>query len=189
MQDLGAGRSCYTMQVTLWVFLAVLAMVTLAAACDRGDDIPTLERRAQEINKVVMCPVCPGESIDQSQHELAVQMRSIVEDRLQIGWSEQQIKDFFVERYGPSVLLEPPRHGFDLLVWIVPPAGLGLAVVALYLVLRMMVGSKGRDGDVVSSTSALTEEERAIYLSRVASALALEDQKVDTTDDRLEDDT
>ena len=189
MQDLGAGRPCYTMQVTLWVFLAVLAMVTLAAACDRGNDIPAIERRAQEINKVVMCPVCPGESIDQSQHELAVQMRSIVEDKLDMGWSEQQVKDFFVERYGPSVLLEPPRHGFDLLVWIVPPVGFGLALAALYLVLRMMVSSKGRDDDVVSSISVLTEEERDIYLTRAVSVLALEDQKVDTTGDHIEDDT
>jgi cytochrome c-type biogenesis protein CcmH len=65
-------------------------------------------------------------------------MRGIVAERLEEGWTEGQITDFFVERYGPSVLMEPPSDGANVVVWLVPPLGLALAGVALFAVLRQM---------------------------------------------------
>ena len=118
----------------------LLALAVLAGGCASSDDggVPELERRAAALNKAVMCPVCPGESIDQSQNPLSVQMRGIVEEKLAEGWSEREIKDFFVERYGPSVLLEPPTEGFSLAAWIVPPLAFALAIASLLLTLRWM---------------------------------------------------
>ncbi len=72
-----------------------------------------LEQVAQGLYEVILCPVCPGESIARSQNPLAVQMRTIVIERLTEGWSGQRIKDFFVERYGASVLLKSPTEGDD----------------------------------------------------------------------------
>jgi len=57
---------------------AAMALVAVLAACSAKADVPELERLAQQVNKGVMCPLCPGESIDQSQNPLAVQMRGIV---------------------------------------------------------------------------------------------------------------
>ena len=120
-------------------FLAILFAVMLAAAsCNLGSDVPALERRATELNKAIMCPICPGESIDQAQNTLALQMRGIVRDKLADGETEDQIKQFFVERYGPSVLLEPPRQGFSLTAWVVPPLAVAAGIAMFLLALRVM---------------------------------------------------
>ena len=89
-----------------------------------------------------MCPVCPGESIDQSQNPLALQMRELVKDKLDQGWSDQQIQDYFVERYGPSVLLAPPRSGVGLVIWIVPPVIVIFAILILIMVIKSMTKNK-----------------------------------------------
>ena len=160
----------------------LLALVALLTACTVAaiDQLPEGERRANALNKTIMCPVCPGESIDQSQNALAVQMRGIVQEKLSDGWDDDQIKEFFVERYGPSVLLEPPTAGFSLAAWIVPPVAFGMAVVALLLTLRWM-----RISGLREESQAVTPTEDRDYESRVddaigpigASASARDDQK------------
>ena len=147
--------------------VGVFAAITLLAftACTRGDGLSDLERRAYEINQTVMCPVCPGESIDQSQNPLAVKMRGIVLNRLQQGWTEQQIKDHFVDSYGDSVLLSPPSKGFSLLIWILPPVGIVTAAAALMFALRAM--TKGREVSEALDAIELTESERLAYTERI----------------------
>ena len=151
--------------------VVAIAFGLFAVACTLGEDIPPLERRAQEIDKVVMCPVCPGESIDQSQNALAKQMRAIVVEKLEQGWTGEQIKEFFVERYGPSVLLEPPRRGFNLLAWTLPPAGVAAAGLALYFALRSMRRPQATELRQEVHISNLSEEERAEYFRRIEAAL------------------
>jgi cytochrome c-type biogenesis protein CcmH len=153
----------------------LFALTAVIFGCSVQQGVPTIERLAQQINKGVMCPVCPGESIDQSQHPLAVQMRRIVAEKLDQGWTKGQINDFFVERYGPSVLLEPPREGFNLVVWLVPPAVFAAAGAALYLVMRVMVRSRAIGSDGAVGAAEMSEEERAGYIGRVEAALALEE--------------
>ena len=119
----------------LWVCLTI---ALLLVACEIQQEIPSLERRAHKLNKVIMCPVCPGESIDQSQNDLAVQMRGIVKVKLEQGWTEEQIKDFFVDGYGLSVLLEPPSSGFNLVLWIIPPIVLFVAILTVVIILLFM---------------------------------------------------
>ena len=152
------------------LFLAAIMSFTLACASD--DQLPPLEARAQEINKTVMCPVCPGESIDQSQHPRAKAMRGVVDEKLAEGSTNDEIRDFFVERYGPSVLLEPPREGLNWLVWVVPPLGVLAAALALYLVLRFAVRSSPRSNATADDAPSLTEAERDDYFRRIEAALA-----------------
>ena len=167
-------------------FLPPLAFAILLAAimaaslgCGADEELPVLEARAQEINKTVMCPVCPGESIDQSQHPRATAMRAVVDEKLAEGSSNDDIRQYFVDRYGPSVLLEPPREGLNWLVWIVPPVGLLAAAIALYLVLRMAVRtSPGADASA-TGVAVLTDTERDDYFLRIEAALAS-----DSDDDR-----
>ena len=93
---------------------------------------------AQGIEKRLMCPVCPSETIDQSQVQLAKQMRDIVREKLAAGESREEIFQFFVDRYGTGVLAEPPRSGFNLLVWVVPPIALVFGGLVLAVALRAM---------------------------------------------------
>ena len=150
---------------------AVFAAVVLAslaafgcAAVDGGRGAPELERRAHEMNKTVMCPLCPGESIDQSQNPLSVQMRAVVSEKIAAGWTDDQIREFFVERYGPSVLMEPPAEGFGLAAWIVPPVAVAVAVAALLGALRWM-SSRAADG------GAAGNDAQPRYLARLQDAL------------------
>ena len=148
---------------------ALITAIALAYGCvtTTAPDVPDEERRASALNKSLMCPVCPGESIDQSQNPLAVQMRAIVDEKLALGWSEREIKDFFVERYGPSVLMEPPSEGFGIAAWIVPPLAFALAIASLYLTLRWMRRISEQDQD---NESEMEDSERMEYVRRLDAA-------------------
>ncbi len=148
--------------------LALTVIVVAAAGCSTASEVPDLERRAQQINKSVMCPVCPGESIDQSQHPLAVQMRVAVDEKLVEGWSDAQVRGFFVERYGSAVLLEPPAEGAHLVAWIVPPLGTALALAALFVVVRLMARPRSRPA---APADEMTAAERDEYVARIEAAL------------------
>ena len=124
-----------------FLILAIF-FTALTASCYNAVDSSYSEERAHELNENVMCPVCPGESIDQSQNPLAIQMREIIKNKLDQGWTDQEIKDYFVEKYGPSVLLAPPSSGVSLIIWIVPPIIVVFAILILIAVIKSMSKSK-----------------------------------------------
>jgi cytochrome c-type biogenesis protein CcmH len=162
-------RIAYLPKSIPMTMLAVAALALLISACTvlGESDVPDIERRAQRLNETIMCPVCPGESIDQSANPLAGQMRAIVDEKLNEGWTDRQIEEFFVERYGPSVLLQPPAQGFSLAAWVVPPVAFVLAIASLLLTLRWMrISAAAERGDG-------TEEHvgREDYLSRLEETL------------------
>lgn len=145
------------------------------------------EEEAQAIDQMLMCPVCPAESIDQAQVPLARQMRQRVRELLAEGASRQEVLDYFADRYGQYVLASPPKSGFNLLAWILPIAGLVAALGAALLVLRAM---QGRDsGPVVRETVAIEPEDSLEpYLAAVDRSLDLErargaDEEVEAADD------
>jgi cytochrome c-type biogenesis protein CcmH len=104
------------------------AMVTLASAA-----APVSEEAVQSVAAQLRCVVCQNLSVADSPSETARQMRDIVRERLAAGDTREQVLAYFVDRYGPWILLSPPRRGFALLVWVAPfaalAAGLGLAAV------------------------------------------------------------
>ena len=96
---------------------------------------PILEARAHEIGSVLRCLVCQNESIEQSEADLARDLRVMVRERLVAGDTDQQVIKFMVDRYGEFVLLQPVFGPHTLLLWIAAPAfllsGLAGAVIAL----------------------------------------------------------
>ena len=169
----------------MWGWFAVaVAVAIFVASCGLGDDIPDDELRIQSLNKVIMCPVCPGESIDQSQNQLAGQMRAIVAEQVREGRSDAQIKAFFVERYDQSVLLEPPQEGFSLLVWLLPPVGVVAAGVALFLTLRVMRRSADEETDDALEPVPLSDAERSQYFARLEAVLEYDEHFPTPTNDR-----
>ncbi|MEK7814776.1 MAG: cytochrome c-type biogenesis protein CcmH, partial [Chloroflexota bacterium] len=96
-----------------------------------GRVLPYDEGEAQAIDRMLMCPVCPAVTIDQTEVELARHMRRVVREMLAQGSSRQQILDFFAERYGPGVLAAPPKAGVNLLAWILPAVAVFAALGAL----------------------------------------------------------
>ena len=151
MSDFRYRLSVGSRSFLIFLTLCIHASIPLIACSNARADVPVMEQRAQALNRSIMCPVCPGESIDQSQVALAVQMRDIVNEKLAEGWSDEQVREFFVERYGPSVLLQPPTEGLSLLAWLLPPVGVAAAVVVFVFVVRNMRRKpEVSDGDELS---------------------------------------
>ena len=105
---------------------AVLLTLCFNARADQA-----LEDRVRVIASELRCVVCQNLSVADSPAEMAVQMRGIVREQLKAGKSADEIRSYFVSKYGEWVLLAPPAHGFNLTVWILPfaalLAGLGFA--------------------------------------------------------------
>jgi cytochrome c-type biogenesis protein CcmH len=136
------------------------------------------EKRAQSLEKQLICPICPGETLDQSFVQISQDMKRILREKLQEGEDEGQIKDFFVARYGTSVLAAPPRSGFNLVTWIVPPIGIALGVVGLFFVMRQMRRSGANP--VAAGVGGMIPDDPAggdldDYLAEVDRDLALDD--------------
>ncbi len=93
-------------------------------------------------------------------------MREVVREKLAEGQRDEEIKGFFVQRYGPSVLMAPPLQGFHLVAWVVPPAAVLLALGGLLLVLRRLQGDRR-----VAGTSASPEGGQQEYLRRAEAVL------------------
>lgn len=99
-----------------------LALATGALAEEPGTSPlpPPLELRAQQIGKALRCPVCQGMSVSDSPSDVARAQLDKVRELVLQGKSDQEIKDYFVARYGQWILLEPAHDGFAGLVWILP---------------------------------------------------------------------
>ena len=153
----------------LTVIFSVSLLLIVGMGCEYREETPESEKRDQEINSVVMCPVCPGESIDQSQHPLAVQMRNIVVEELENGMNETQIKNYFVDAYGPSVLLEPPTSGINIWVWLVPPIVMVLVLGSVFTILK----KTSRRGNIDDGITYSSDQDQDL-INRVEFALERE---------------
>ena len=101
----------------LVVMAAVVASVVLAALSSR---VGSLDDRARAIEAQLRCPTCQGLSIADSPATSAAQMRTLVQEQLAAGESDDAVRAFFVTRYGRWILLDPPVSGPDLVVWLAP---------------------------------------------------------------------
>jgi cytochrome c-type biogenesis protein CcmH len=117
---------------------ALAAVFCMAAASDPSERLPdpSQEARARHIFEQVRCLVCQNESIDDSQAELAHDLRQIVRDQVQAGRSDEQIKGFLVDRYGEFVLLRPKFSVGNAALWLGPFLVVALGVVLLFGRLR-----------------------------------------------------
>ena len=113
------------------LLVLLLASPALAVQPDEVLDDPALEARARNISQGLRCLVCRNESIDESNADLARDMRLLVRERLVAGESDAEIVDGLVERYGEFVLLTPQADGTNLILWGAPLllllAGAGVA--------------------------------------------------------------
>jgi cytochrome c-type biogenesis protein CcmH len=79
-----------------------------------------LEAKTRDVSKGLRCPVCRGESIQDSPAELSAQMRNVVREQLASGKSPDQVRAYFTEKYGEWILLQPKAEGVNLLVYLLP---------------------------------------------------------------------
>jgi cytochrome c-type biogenesis protein CcmH len=110
---------------------------------------PALEARARALMREIRCVVCQSQSIDESDADIAANLRNIVREQLAAGKSEAEIRDYLTARYGDFVLLKPPFNRSTLVLWMAPFALALIALVAGIFTLRarrlQAVASAARD--------------------------------------------
>jgi cytochrome c-type biogenesis protein CcmH len=114
--------------------LPALLVALLAVAFVPAVSADPLDEATRRVARQLMCPVCEGQTVADSNAGLAQDMRAVIRSKLQAGESEQQILDHFVRSYGESILAEPPKHGLGLVAWLGPVLAMGLGAAILGLV-------------------------------------------------------
>ena len=163
----------------LVLLMAVSSVAILTSGCIQEDDL-TADQRAYQLSQQLMCPVCDGQTLDQSQAQLSVDMKAVIQTKIEEGETNAEIRDYFVERYGEIVLASPDAGGFNIIVWIVPAViflGGSLLVGNAYLSMKRR---KRQDGTNVEPASAAstgtgrvsTDAELDEYLERADREMA-----------------
>lgn len=140
--------------------LALALVIGLGAAGSAGavtpDEIlddPALEARARDISAGLRCMVCQNQSIDDSDADLAKDLRVLVRERLTAGDSDDEVVSYIVSRYGDFVLLKPRFNTSTMLLWFAP---------ALFLAagLAFVLRSAGRRRAAPSAAEPLSKQEK-----------------------------
>ncbi len=106
--------------ILLALLFAFASNPAWAIVAGESIDDPVLEARARDIGKTLRCLVCQNQSIDDSNADLAKDLRRLVRERLVAGDSDQAAIDYIVERYGDYVLLKPPFKPITYALWLGP---------------------------------------------------------------------
>ncbi len=146
------------------IAFAVALVFSLALAQTVGNEPPPdLSPQVFEIAKKLRCPVCRGESAAESSAGVTEEMRRQIAEMLAEGKSEDEIIQYFVDRYTEWILYEPPKRGLGLVVWLAPLIGLGLFGFGLYGYLK----TASRRERALSGLEDVSEEELARALAEL----------------------
>lgn len=124
--------------------------------CTVHRDIDALER---EVASQLRCPVCQQLSILDSPSEMAREARKVIRERLEAGQTPEEIKAYFVSKYGEWILLSPRKSGFNLLVWVLPALSIGVGAVVLGTAFRRWLRARGASAGADAGGRDEPEEE------------------------------
>ena len=148
--------------------LALAASLCLGAASEPSERLadPVQEARAKALFSQVRCVVCQNESIDDSQADLAADLRKIVRTEVAQGRNDRQIKAYLVARYGEFILLKPAFSWGNAALWLVPFAIVGLGGVGLLIQTRRRNAESpsAEKADLGQALSAAEQEKLARLL-------------------------
>lgn len=147
-----------------YISLVVMAAFFIfGAQTQSAADNTNVDDRVNDIAHLLMCPVCQGQSVAESNSNLAYDMRQIIRKQLEEGKSEKEIINYFTARYGESILAAPPAKGINWLLWLLPAALTLLAICSAFIYLYRIRGG--------GAPALRTGEENAVrnseYLRRI----------------------
>ncbi|MCI0649999.1 MAG: cytochrome c-type biogenesis protein CcmH [Chloroflexi bacterium] len=128
-----------------------------------------LDDEALEIGAMLRCPVCQNLPVAFSPAQLAGQMRQVIRQKLEAGESREQIIQYFVDRYGETILLEPPKRGFNLVAWRGPFLVVLVGAIGLYWLLRSW--TRTPPPPPPDDLPSVSDEEVAAYEARLVAAI------------------
>lgn len=142
---------------------------------------PTLDEHVHTVAAQLKCPICQNESVADSPSWVAQQMRAIIRQQIQQGKSDQQIIQYFQQRYGNSIVWAPQWQGFGLLTWLVPVALLLIGASLVFFTLRDWQALAPYTGTISSRAEEKSEQPEATdteleqYRQQLIDELAEED--------------
>ena len=145
-------RTLLVLALTLFMAAPALAVLPDEVLAD-----PALEARARTISSQLRCLVCQNESIDDSNADLAREIRLIVRERLVAGDTDEQVMQYLVDRYGEFVLLKPVFAPHTLILWTAAPIVLVIGGIAIVLAAR-----RKRASAEPQETELTPDEQRAL---------------------------
>ena len=119
----------YLLAILLSLVFGLLLIGTVSA--QQLQPTPS-DDQVNAIARQLYCPVCENTPLDVCPTTPCAQWRDLIRQKLAAGWSDQAIKDYFVNQYGARVLGTPPPKGLNLLVYIVPPLAILAGIYVLY---------------------------------------------------------
>jgi len=128
-----------TVRLIRFALLMILALGAAPALAVQPDEVmkdPALEARARALSEELRCLVCQNQSIDDSDAQLARDIRVLIRDRIAQGESNETVRAYLVSRYGDFILLKPPFKPETILLWLSPAAVLGAGLAAALLARR-----------------------------------------------------
>lgn len=147
--------------VILIAIAAVIAVLGLAQAAS-PDRAATQQERVDDVAATIRCPTCQGLSIKDSPSVLAGGSRQIVEQQLRAGRTPDQVRQYFVDRYGASALLSPDPAGPGLLAWVVPAAALPLVAALGWRRLRRPAAAAAGPSEEAAATALASYRDGAL---------------------------
>ncbi len=124
----------------------------------------TIDDQVTSIANLLMCPVCQGQSVGESNSNLAHDMRDIIRKQLEEGKSKDEILAYFVNSYGETILASPPPKGINWLLWLLPGAAIILAGFGITMFLFR--AQREDQNEVKSSANTQTDVEDE-YLNKI----------------------
>jgi cytochrome c-type biogenesis protein CcmH len=128
--------------IVLGLILFIL-FFTIPAVIARQSKDEALEKTARELYARIMCPICSGQTIAQSNSGTSIQMRDLVLKKLRQGETKEEILQYFISRYGERIMAKPSKKGFNLMLWFLPFVLVVFATILIYLLIRRW-STKGR---------------------------------------------
>ena len=111
-----------------WVLMGIILVVSLLVGIIDNTKPLSAEQRAASISRTIRCPQCDGETVAESNAPIAKEIRAEIKIQVSQGKTNNEIRAFMANSYGQDVLLVPPARGFGSAIWIIPVAGLFLAL-------------------------------------------------------------
>jgi cytochrome c-type biogenesis protein CcmH len=160
--------------LSLKLFPAIIAAVALLGFFYGNVNAQQPTPSDDEVNVIarqLFCPVCENVPLDVCPTQACAQWRDVIREKLALGWTEDQIKEYFVLQYGDRVLSEPPLRGFNWLVYVLPPL---FILIGVYILFRVFRASRKAaaipDGPL--APSAFNQAEDDPYISRMEEELS-----------------
>jgi cytochrome c-type biogenesis protein CcmH len=154
--------------------LLVLLLASPVLAQEATPGVPVTKITDDEVNAIakdMYCPVCENVPLDVCPTQACAQWRELIRQRLGEGWTEQQIKNYFVQQHGDRVLAEPPRTGLNWLVYVIPPI---LVLAGVLIVGQVLRSWKLQTTQIAATQSPPTLDDD--YVRRLEEELKKRDQ-------------